>query len=242
MVGMPWRRAVVLARREETPTAATLLLHVGGERPSVAGQRIELRLTAEDGYTADREYSLARAGDPERAEITVQAIDGGEVSPFLVDEIEVGTELEVRGPIGGWFVWRPEQTEPVLLVAGGSGVVPLMAMVRARRDAGSKAPFRLIYSVRSRAEVFYRSELRAPDPGLDVTIAYTRQAPEGSPRPAGRLSVADVNTGGWPPDFAPTCYVCGPTGFVETVADVLVALGHDPRRIRTERFGPTGDA
>lgn len=242
MAGMPWRRAVVLARREETATAATLLLHVGGERPSVAGQRIELRLTAEDGYTADREYSLARAGDPERAEITVQAIDGGEVSPFLVDEIEVGTELEVRGPIGGWFVWRPEQTEPVLLVAGGSGVVPLMAMVRARRDAGSKAPFRLIYSVRSRAEVFYRSELRAPDPGLDVTIAYTRQAPDGSPRPAGRLSVADVNTGGWPPDFAPTCYVCGPTGFVETVADMLVALGHDPRRIRTERFGPTGDA
>ncbi len=241
MAGMPWRRAVVLARREETPTAATLLLHVGGDRPSVAGQRIELRLTAEDGYTADREYSLARAGDPERAEITVQAIDGGEVSPFLVDEIEVGTELEVRGPIGGWFVWRPEQTEPVLLVAGGSGVVPLMAMVRARRDAGSKAPFRLLYSVRSRAEVFYRSELRAPDPGLDVTFAYTREAPDGSPRPAGRLSVADVNTGGWPPDFAPTCYVCGPTGFVETVADMLVALGHDPRRIRTERFGPTGD-
>jgi ferredoxin-NADP reductase len=241
MAAMPWRRAVVLGRRPETATAATLLLHVDGGGSSVAGQRVEVRLTAEDGYSADREYSLARTGDADRAEITVQAIEGGEVSPFLVDEIEVGSELALRGPIGGWFVWRPEQTEPVLLVAGGSGIVPLMAMVRARRAAGSRAPFRLVYSVRSRAELFYRSELRAPDPGVDVTTVYTREAPEGSRRPAGRLTVADVNTGGWPPDFAPTCYVCGPTGFVETVADILVALGHDPRRVRTERFGPTGD-
>ncbi|MGH1561261.1 ferredoxin reductase [Mumia sp. DW29H23] len=239
MTGMPWRQAVVLGHREETKTAATLLLHVEGQPAAVAGQRVEIRLTAEDGYTADREYSLARAGEPDRAEITVQAIDGGEVSPFLVEDIEVGVELQVRGPIGGWFVWRPEQTEPVLLVAGGSGIVPLMAMVRARRAAGSKAPFRLVYSVRSREEMFYRSELRSPDPGVDVTTVYTREAPDGSRRPAGRLTVADVNTGGWPPDFAPTCYVCGPTGFVESVADMLVALGHDPHKIRTERFGPT---
>ncbi|MBW9207355.1 ferredoxin reductase [Mumia sp. zg.B17] len=236
---MPWRRAVVLARRTETATAVTLLLHVEGQPAATAGQRVEIRLTAEDGYTADREYSLARAGEPDRAEITVQAIDGGEVSPFLVDELEIGSELQVRGPIGGWFVWRPDQTEPVLLVAGGSGIVPLMAMVRARREAGSKAPFRLVYSVRSREEMFYRSELRMPDPGVDVTEVYTREAPEGSRRPAGRLTVADVNTGGWPPDFAPTAYICGPTGFVESAADMLLALGHDARRIRTERFGPT---
>ncbi|KAA1425527.1 oxidoreductase [Mumia zhuanghuii] len=237
---MPWRRAVVLAHRREASMAATLLLHVEGQPAGVAGQRVEIRLTAEDGYTADREYSLARTGEADRAEITVQAIDGGEVSPFLVEDIEVGVELEARGPIGGWFVWRPDQTEPVTLIAGGSGVVPLMAMIRARRAAGSKVPFRLIYSVRSREEMFYRAELRQPDPGVDVTVVHTREAPEGSPRPAGRITVADVNSGGWPPDFAPSCYVCGPTGFVESVADMLVALGHDPHRVRTERFGPTG--
>jgi ferredoxin-NADP reductase len=143
--GMPWRYAVVLGREQETATAATIRLHVEGQPAATAGQRVEVRLTAEDGYTADREYSLARTGEADRAEITVQAIEDGEVSPFLVDDLEVGVELEVRGPIGGWFVWRPEQTEPVLLVAGGSGIVPLMAMVRARRAAGSRAPFRLVY-------------------------------------------------------------------------------------------------
>jgi thioredoxin reductase len=157
--------------------------------------------------------------------------------------LAVGDAVEIRGPVGGWFVWRQAEPAPVLLVAGGSGIVPLMAMVRARRAANSRVPFRLIYSARSERDVFYADELRRrirDDQGLDVTYVYTRQTPEGWPTPAHRIGVADVNTHGWPPDLEPFSFVCGPTGFVETVADVLVALGHDSRRVKTERFGPTG--
>ena len=146
----------------------------------------------------------------------------------------------MRGPLGGWFVWRRDQHEPVLLVAGGSGVVPLMAMVRARADAGSRAPFRLLYSVRQEADVYYRDELRRrarDDFGLDVSILYTRAAPEGAVRPARRIDAADLAELGWPAKLEPGCYVCGSTPFVETVADLLVAAGHDPARIRTERYG-----
>lgn len=236
---MPWYGATLLARRRETDSAVTLLFHVDGWPESVAGQRVDVRLTAEDGYSAQRTYSLSRVGEPDRVEITVQALADGEVSPFLVQDMEIGDQLEVRGPIGGWFVWRPAQAEPVYLVAGGSGIAPLMSMVRARRATGSRAPFRLLYSARSPAEEFYAAELRRPEPGLDVSVAYTRQAPDEASRPAGRVTVADVNTAGWPPEFEPTCYVCGPTGFVEVVANALVALGHRPERVRTERFGPS---
>jgi ferredoxin-NADP reductase len=237
---LSWRVATLAGYRDETPTARTLVLEVPDWPGHLAGQHVDVRLTAEDGYSAQRSYSLAGPADGDRVELTVQRLPDGEVSPYLTEVFSVGDPVEVRGPVGGWFVWRPAATEPVLLVAGGSGLVPLMAMLRARRAAGSRVPFRLIYSVRSPADALYAGELRLPQPGVDVSYVYTRETPEEWRTPPRRISVADVNSGGWPPDFAPTCFVCGPTGFVEAVADMLVALGHDPGRVKTERFGPTG--
>jgi ferredoxin-NADP reductase len=237
---MAWRVATVAGFRDETPVARTLVLDVPGWPGHLAGQHVDVKLTAEDGYSTQRSYSTAAPADGERIELTVQRVEDGEVSPYLTEVAEVGDQVEVRGPIGGWFVWRPEDTAPVLLIGGGSGIVPLMAMIRARRAAGSLVPFRLIVSVRTPEDLYYADELRVPDPGVDVTVLHTRSAPEGSRRPPGRIGVADVNTHGWPAVLEPTCFVCGPTGFVETVADVLIALGHDPRRVRTERFGPSG--
>ncbi|MFL6074943.1 MAG: ferredoxin reductase [Mycobacteriales bacterium] len=238
---LAWRVATLVETREETASARTLVLDVPGWPGHLAGQHVDVRLTAPDGYSTQRSYSLAdTGGDYERVELTVQRVPGGEVSPYLTDTFAVGDPVEIRGPVGGWFVWRPAETAPVLLAAGGSGIVPLRAMLRARRAAGSRVPFRLIYSVRGPEDVYYARELRQPEPGVDVTLVYTRTAPEGARTPPGRLGVATVNSAGWPADFAPRCYVCGPTGFVETVADILVALGHDPREVRTERFGPTG--
>ena len=226
-------------RRRETGSASTLVLRVDEWPGHLAGQHVDVRLTAEDGYQATRSYSLAAPADDERIEITVQRLRDGEVSPFLVDELGTGDAVEVRGPLGGWFVWHPEDTAPVLLVAGGSGVVPLMAMVRARAGV-SRAPFRMVYSVRTPDDRIYAPELRrrvADNGGLDVAWVHTRSAPEGDPRPPGRLRADDLVVNGWPPDFEPTCYVCGPTGFVEAAAGLLLAAGHDPSRIRTERFG-----
>jgi ferredoxin-NADP reductase len=219
------------------------VIDVPGWPGHLAGQHVDVRLTAEDGYSTQRSYSIAAPAEGDRVELTVQAVADGEVSPYLTEVLSPGDPVELRGPVGGWFVWRPTSMDPVLLVAGGSGVVPLMAMIRARRAAGSRAPFRLIYSVRTPGDVYYADELRRrarDDAGLDVTFAYTREVPDGWPHPPRRIGVADVNTNGWPPALTPDCYVCGPTGFVEAVADILVALGHDPRRVRTERFGPTG--
>ncbi|MFC4537054.1 ferredoxin reductase [Sphaerisporangium dianthi] len=238
-----WRAARMVAARAETDAARTLVLKIPGWPGHLPGQHVDVRLTAADGYSTQRSYSVASAADGDLVELTVQNVPGGEVSPYLAEVLEVGDEVEVRGPVGGWFVWRPTGADPVLLVAGGSGIVPLMAMIRARRQAGSRTPFRLVHSVRDPGQRFYAEELRRHDPGdagLDVAHLYTRAVPDGWPRPAGRLTVADLNTHGWPAEFAPDCYVCGPTGFVETAADILLALGHDPRRIRTERFGPTG--
>jgi ferredoxin-NADP reductase len=238
-----WRVARLVDRRDETPTAATLVLEVAEWPGHQAGQHADVRLTAEDGYRAERSYSLAGPPDGHRIELTVQRVPDGEVSPYLLDVFSVGDPVEIRGPVGGWFVWRPTDTAPVLLVGGGSGIVPLMAMIRARRAAGSRVPFRLIYSVRSEADIYYAAELRRrvrDDRGLDVAYVYTRQPPAGWPGPPRRIAVADVNTHGWPPELEPSAFVCGPTGFVETVADILIALGHDSRRVKTERFGPTG--
>ncbi|MEQ4210370.1 ferredoxin reductase [Actinopolymorpha sp. B9G3] len=239
---LTWRVGRLVEAHRETATARTLVLDVPGWPRHLPGQHVDVRLTAEDGYSAQRSYSIAAPADGGRVELTVQSVPGGEVSPYLVDVFTIGDPVEVRGPVGGWFVWRPDATDPVLLVGGGSGIVPLMAMVRARRAAGSRTPFRLLYSVRTPADVYYADELRRlarDDGGLDVTYAYTRAAPDSWPVPPRRIGVADVNTAGWPADFAPACFVCGSTGFVETVADILVALGHDPRRVRTERFGPS---
>jgi ferredoxin-NADP reductase len=237
---LSWQVARLAEYRDETATARTLVFDVPEWPGHLAGQHVDVRLTAPDGYSTQRSYSLSAPPAGDRIEMTVQLVPDGEVSPYLTEVLSVGDAVEIRGPVGGWFVWRPAETQPVLLVAGGSGIVPLMAMVRARREAGSRTPFRLIYSVRTTEELYYADELRRPEPGVDVTYVYTRKTPEGWPAPPGRLGIADVNTGGWPPDFEPSCFVCGPTGFVEAVANILVALGHDPRRIKTERFGPSG--
>jgi len=229
--------------RAETPTARTLVLRVPDWPGHLPGQHVDVRLRAPDGYTAQRSYSIASAVDGERVELTVQRVPEGEVSPYLTEVYAVGDPVEIRGPVGGWFVWRRTDAAPVLLVGGGSGIVPLMAMVRDRAAATNRVPFRLIYSVRTPDDVYYADELRhrvRDDAGLDVSYVYTRSAPEGWPGSVGRLGVAQINTYGWPAEFTPACFVCGPTGFVETVADILVALGHDPRRVKTERFGPTG--
>ena len=167
----------------------------------------------------------------------------GEVSPYLTQEVAVGDDLELRGPIGGWFVWRSDQNEPIQLVAGGSGIVPLMAMIRSRTSAGGTAPFRLLYSVREPGAVFYRDELRAlsdRDRSVIVTYAYTRIAPKDSPRPPARVDAALIATSTWPSTDGPTSYVCGPTSFVESTTELLIAAGHDRKKIRTERFGATG--
>ncbi|WUD72145.1 ferredoxin reductase [Streptomyces sp. NBC_00510] len=233
-----WRTATLSERRQETPAASTLVLDAPEWPGHLAGQHVDVRLTAADGYSTQRSYSIASAPGSEQVELTVQRVTDGEVSPYLVDVFRSGDSVELRGPIGGWFVWRPEQTEPVLLVAGGSGLVPLMAMIRARRAVGGRAPFRLIYSVRTPEDRLYQTELQHTEPGLVVTYVYTRTAPEGSRRPPGRLRAEDLEAAGWPPDFEPTVYVCGPAGFVEYAADELVGLGHAPALVRTERFGP----
>jgi len=235
-----WRVATLVGQREETSTTRTLVLDVPGWPGHLAGQHVDLRLTAEDGYSTQRSYSIASAPDGDLLELTVQRVFDGEVSPYLAGDLLDGDLLELRGPVGGWFVWRPEQSEPVLLVAGGSGIVPLMAMIRARRQMRSGTPFRLLYSVRTPADRMYLDELQVPDPGLEVTFLYTREAPEDSARRPARLTEADLAAVAWPPPALATSYVCGPTGFVEHAADLLVGLGQAPDRIRTERFGPTG--
>jgi ferredoxin-NADP reductase len=227
-------------RRTETATATTLVLEVDTWPGHLGGQHLDLRLTAADGYQAARSYSLAAPADGARVEVTVQRVEDGEVSTYLTDEIAPGDMVEVRGPLGGWFVWTPQDRAPVLLVAGGSGVVPLMAMVRARAAADSRVPFRLVASVRTPEDRLYAAELRRrrlSDPGLDVAWLYTRHDDPDTGRAAGRITRDDLGAWGWPPDFAPLTYVCGPTGFVETVSDLLVGSGHDPARIKTERFG-----
>ncbi len=234
---LPWRTAELVAARDETATARTLVLRVEGWPGHRPGQHVDVRLTADDGYTAQRSYSIASAPDNDVLELTVQLLPDGEVSPFLAHDYAVGDPIELRGPVGGWFVWDAADAEPVLLVGGGSGVVPLMAMVRARRTASGTAPFRLLYSVRTPADVFYRDELSQPDDGLDVTVLYTRQTPEAWPRPPHRLSRDDL---GKAVDPGTRVYACGPTGFVEAAAGLLVELGHDEHQIRTERFGPSG--
>jgi ferredoxin-NADP reductase len=240
-----WRVGTVVALHDETATARTITLEVSDWPGHVAGQHVDVRLTASDGYSAVRSYSIASAPNAERrVEITVERLPDGEVSPYLTQELAVSDRLELRGPIGGWFVWRAQQTEPIQLVAGGSGIVPLMAMIRSRAAAGSAATFRLLYSVREPGAVLYRDELQAlpdQDSSVNITYAYTRVAPKDWPRPAGRVDAALIANATWPSKLGPTCYICGPTSFVESVSRLLTASGNDPEKIRTERFGPTGE-
>ena len=239
---LTWQAATVTAVRDETETARTLVLEVPDWPGHLAGQHLDVRLTAPDGYRASRSYSVASAWTGESIELTVEQVPDGEVSPYLVEVLSVGDPLEIRGPVGGWFVWKPEQAGPVQLIGGGSGVVPLMAMLRAHAATGSSVPMRMLYSVRRPTSVLYVAELKqlAASDDVSLTLAYTRQAPPGEVRPPARVDAPLLKSVTWSPEEEPTTYVCGPTPFVETMADLLVSAGHDPARVRTERFGPTG--
>lgn len=236
---MRWRVALVAELRDETDTARTLALDVADWPGHIAGQHVDVRLTAPDGYTAVRPYSIASEPGSGRAELTVEIDPDGEVSPYLAREVAVGEELEIRGPLGGWFVWRPAQTEPVQLIAGGSGLVPLMSMLRSRTASNSSAPFRLLYSVRRPEAVLYASELLTAGAveGVEVNQVFTREAPPGWPDAVGRVDAPRLEAATWAAAKRPTSYICGPTAFVEAVADLLLAAGHESSRIRTERFG-----
>jgi ferredoxin-NADP reductase len=238
---LTWRVAELVDIVVETPRVKTLVFDVTGWPGHRAGQHVDVRLTAEDGYQAQRSYSIASAPNGTRVELTVELVDDGEVSPYLTDELQAGDRIELRGPVGGYFAWEPAQGGPLLLVAGGSGVAPLMAMIRARDAAGSDAETRLLLSSRSWDDVIYRNELerRAGD-GLTIVHTLTRSQPPGWMGHTRRVDaemLAEVDPG---PTERPLIYVCGPTPFVETVAEALVGLGHDPQAIKTERFGPTG--
>jgi ferredoxin-NADP reductase len=224
----------------ETPRARTIVLDVDVWSGHRAGQHVDLRLTAEDGYQAQRSYSIASAPEAGVVELTVERIDDGEVSPYLVDELRRGDVFEVRGPIGGHFAWSADEGGPLLLVAGGSGLVPLMSMLRHRAARGAAVQVHVLVSARSAGDLLYADELAALEPreGLRIAHTYTREAPRGWTGWSRRIDaamIADVI-----PDVGARAYVCGPTSFVERASDLLVAAGHDPREIRAERFGPTG--
>jgi ferredoxin-NADP reductase len=240
---LAWYVATVIEGRQETKTARNLVLNVPSWPGHDAGQHVDVRLRAADGYTAVRSYSIANAAQNERVELTVEELADGEVSPYLVRTIAPGDPLEIRGPVGGWFVWRPELLEPVQLIAGGSGIVPLMAMIRARAAADLHTPFRLIYSVRAPENIIYATELQRrerEEQSLTIAYAFTRATPAGWPKPPARLDAAFLSEAAFSAAQNPACYVCGPTGFVESVAALLERAGYDPKRIKTERFGPTG--
>lgn len=262
---LAWQHATVQQLIPETPHVKSLVLDVPGwardgaaaEVPHghyFAGQHVDVRLTAEDGYRAERSYSIASApADPDpHVTLTVERLDDGEVSPYLTDELRPGDALELRGPIGGWFTWRPEEGEagPLLLVAGGSGIVPLMAMIRQRAAVRSPVPVCLLYSARSADEIIYCDELDRrtaaaaadADPDLHVVYTLTRSQPEGWQGYHRRIDRAMIKEVGWALAERPLVFVCGPTPLVETAATACVELGYAPERIKTERFGPTGGA
>jgi ferredoxin-NADP reductase len=240
---LTWRLARVRETVHETPTARTLVLDVPGWRGHRAGQHVDVRLTAEDGYQAQRSFSIASAPESDAVALTVERIDDGEVSPFLDDVVVTGDRLEVRGPIGGYFVWEASIGGPLLLVAGGSGVVPLMAMIRHRERADSRVPTRLLLSSRHAEEIIYREELdrlAGAIDGFEVFHTLTRSRPPGWTGYDRRIDdrmLAEVLD---PLGVKARVYICGPTALVEVAANALVRLGLPPDRVRTERFGPTG--
>ena len=238
-----WRVAEVVELRPETNRTKTIAFDVPGWPGHRAGQHVDVRLTAEDGYQAERSYSIASAPESARLELTVERLDDGEVSPYLTEELRPGDAIELRGPVGGYFVWDPDAQGSVLLVGGGSGVVPLMAMARHRSAEGSMIPTRLLYSARTLDDVIYRDELMQLDAegnGFEVVYTFTRTQPDGwqgYDRRVDRDLLAEVAPA---PAELGLSFVCGPTPFVEAVASALVDLGHQPARVKTERFGPTG--
>ena len=237
---LTWQVATVESLRPETASVRTIDLDVRDWAGHRAGQHLDIRLTAEDGYVAERSYSIASApGEP--VMVTVERLEDGEVSPYLTEDLRAGDEIEVRGPIGGYFVWDgDEAASPVLLAAGGSGVVPFRSMLRHRAAIGSPVPVRLLYSVRSLPDVIYRAELEHPGDGVEVIYTLTRQQPPGWTGRSGRVTPALLAEVAWPVSHHPLAFVCGPTAFVETVAAALVDLGYPPDRVKTERYGGVG--
>jgi ferredoxin-NADP reductase len=233
----------VVGSIKETPTVRSLVLEYPGWPGHLPGQHVDVRLTAEDGYQAERSYSLATPQAGDRIQLTIQRLPEGEVSPYLCDELLVGDQLELRGPIGGYFVWHQIETGPALLLAGGSGIVPVMAILAARVVAGGGLATRLLVSTRSFEDYIYRAmleQLAAESPGVEVFATLTRSRPPDWLGYSRRIDREMLHEVAWPPDRDPLAYVCGPTGFVEAAADHLVDLGYPPEQIRTERFGPTG--
>jgi ferredoxin-NADP reductase len=240
---LAWRLAEVIEVVPETPKTKSLVLDVPNWEGHKAGQHVDIRLTAEDGYQAQRSYSIASAPEEEQLALTVDLIEDGEVSPYLIDVLMAGDKLELRGPIGGYFTWEAEDGGPLLLVAGGSGVVPLMAMIRHRAALDSKVHTRLLYSSRSYEEIIYREELErlnAQDDSLEVIYTLTRSRPEGWDGYNRRIDAEMLEEVSPPPEEQPLFFVCGPTPLVEAVANALVELRYDPLHVKTERFGPTG--
>jgi len=240
---LTWRLADVVATVDETPTVRTLRLLVPGWPGHRPGQHLDVRLTAPDGYRAQRSYSIATPADGEHLDLGIERLEDGEVSPYLNGELRAGDQIELRGPIGGHFVWEPDDGGPVLLVGGGSGVVPLMAMARARARAGSTVPMRWLSSSRTLADVVYRAELQqlaAAGDGFELLQTLTRDAPPGWAGRVGRVDTQLLAEVAWPPESQPRTFICGPTTFVEAVAQLLVELGYPPSTIKTERFGATG--
>jgi len=241
---LSWQFGEVVEKKVETPQATSVTLAVPNWSGHRAGQHVDVRLTAEDGYQTERSYSIASPSEEQgRLTLTVERLDDGEVSPYLVDELRVEDKVELRGPIGGYFVWEARMSGPLLLVAGGSGIVPLMAMIRQRNALGSTVPTRLLYSARSYDEIIYRDELASlvsKSTGLEVIYTLTRVQPTnwtGYHRRVDNDLLRDV---AWAGSEKPLAYICGPTQFVETVAQGLLPLGYEPERVKTERFGPTG--
>jgi ferredoxin-NADP reductase len=238
-----WKLGEVVELIDETPRVRSIALDVPQWPGHRAGQHIDVRLTAEDGYQAQRSYSIASPPDQNRLMLTVERLSDGEVSPYLVDELRPGDVIELRGPIGGYFVWEAPIGGPLLLVAGGSGIVPLMAMLRHRAASGSTEPGRLIYSSRSFEDIIFREELErltARSDGVEVIHTLTRSQPPGWNGYARRIDAQMLADTAFPPASRPVTYICGPTSFVEAASRALVLLGHEAKRIRTERFGPTG--
>jgi ferredoxin-NADP reductase len=238
---LSWQVAEVVEVATETPRVKTVALDVPSWAGHRAGQHVDVRLTAADGYQAQRSYSIASAPDGARIELTIERLDDGEVSPYLVDELRPGDQIELRGPVGGYFVWEPSQGGPLLLVGGGSGIVPLMAMIRLRATSGGDVDTRLLFSSRAWEDVIYRDELeRLNGDGLRIAHTLTRSQPPGWTGYARRVDAEMLADTGPVPGDRPHVYVCGPTAFFEVVAEALVGLGHEPRAIRTERFGAMG--
>ncbi len=238
---LTWQVGEIVEVIRETSRVKSLVFEVPDWPGHQAGQHVDVRLTAEDGYQAVRSYSIASPPEERRLVLTVEELDQGEVSPYLIEEVRRGDRLELRGPIGGYFVWDIAMAGPLLLAAGGSGIVPLMAMLRHRKLAGSDVPVRLLYSVRSPENLIYRDELQLlQGNGVEVIETFTRAAPPEWDGYRRRVDIEMLREVAWPRDLRPRAYVCGPTPFVETVANGLLMLGFESERVRTERFGPTG--